>query len=99
MSVSLQIQIYLYYLYNNGKDSVCLSVRLCVTSFQSNPYLSCFMSEFDAAESKLGQLIELTKTSIPPASVCPPFLVSQVFQLGFPYCKKQSWSTSQVYLD
>ena len=39
-------------------------MRLCVTSFQSNPYLSCFKSEFDVVKSKLGILIEYIKTSI-----------------------------------
>ena len=82
-----------------------LSVRLCVTNFPSNPYLSCLKSEFEAVMGKLGLFIELIKTSIPPTSVYPPFsvctpcLVSQVFQVGFPCCKKQSLSTPRVYLD
>ena len=45
-------------LYNNGKVSVCLSVHVCVTNFQSNPYLSCFKSEFKAVKGKLGLPIE-----------------------------------------
>ena len=48
----------LHNLYNNGKVSVCLSVRVWVTNFQSNPYLSCFKSEFEALKGKLGLLIK-----------------------------------------
>ena len=39
-------------------------VCLYVTSFQINPYLGCFKSEFDAVKSKIGLLIEYIKTSI-----------------------------------
>ena len=50
----------------------CLCVCLCVTNFQSNPYLSCFKSEFEAVMGKLGLLIELIKTSIPQPVYVPP---------------------------
>ena len=59
-------------LYSNGKVSVCLSVHVCVTNFKSNPYLSCFNSEFEAVKGKLGLPIEYIKISLPPTSVCPP---------------------------
>ena len=39
-----------------------LCVCLCVTSFQIYPFLSCFKSEFDDVNSKLGLLIEYIKT-------------------------------------
>ena len=60
-SYSIIVETKMDYLYNNGKVSVCLSVcacvRVCVTNFQSNPYLCCFKLEFEAVKDKLGLLI------------------------------------------
>ena len=52
--------------------SVCLSVHVCVTNFQSNPYLSCFKSEFEAVKGKLGLPIEYIKISLPQPVYAPP---------------------------
>ena len=69
-----------------------LSVCACVTNFQSKTYLSCFKTEFEAVKGKLGLLIKKIKISIPPTgvcspfSVCPPFLLSQEFQVKVSVC-------------
>ena len=59
-------------LYSDGKVSVCLSVHVCVTNFKSNPYLSCFNSEFEAVKGKLGLSIEHIKISPPQPMYVPP---------------------------
>ena len=75
-SDSYYIYFIIYHIQNN------VSVCLCVTNFQSYPYLSCFKSEFEAEECKLCLLIT------PKTSACPAFLLSQEFQFGF-FCRKK----------
>ena len=86
--------------YNNGKVSVrvYVCVYLWVMSFKVTQYLDHFKSEFDAAKSNVGLLLENLRLALPIQCLFPLFGISDFLSRIFDIAKISPHTSKPIYL-